>query len=232
VSDATSVHERRIVSERSQQLMSAEYSSLRDELLRNKQYVFERPLVIVTVAGIASVQLSGEPSVVFLPLLLSTLLLSNLWFTVNRLRSTARIAAYVAVVLEPASDAEWIGWENSLRLYRIWRKTNTAEEQKSKTQKHINIKAIPDAMMFYPALWWLHVATASVALLVSICSVCKAVTALTLLAFVLTLLASGMIGWFGLGPYHPSKMRDLIEVDDAVWKVVLGERDEAVRPPR
>ncbi len=209
------------------QLALAEYATLRDELLKNKQYVFERPLAIVAAAGIASVQLSGEPPVVFLPLLLSVVLLGNLWFTVNRLRSSARIAAYIAAVIEPASDAQWIGWENSLRLYRIWTKTKTVKEQMEEAEKFINREAIPDAMMFYPALWWLHIATASVALLVSFSSVWEAPGILPVVAFLLTLLVAGIITWFCVGPYHPSRIRDLIEVNGAFWRVVLGERHEA-----
>ena len=47
-----------------------EYGTLRNELLQNKQYVFERPLLIITAAGVAAVQLSNEPSVLLLPVLL------------------------------------------------------------------------------------------------------------------------------------------------------------------
>jgi hypothetical protein len=94
-----------------------EYGILRNELLQNKQYVFERPLLIITAAGVAAVQLSDAPSVLLLPVLLIVLLLINLWFTVNRLKSIARIAAYIAVVLESAPKA-WIGWEGALRKHR------------------------------------------------------------------------------------------------------------------
>lgn len=69
-----------------------EYGTLRNELLQNKQYVFERPLLIITAAGVAAIQLSDEPSVLLLPVLLIILLLINLWFTVNRLKSIAQTA--------------------------------------------------------------------------------------------------------------------------------------------
>ena len=81
-------------------MLELEYSSLREEMLQNKGYVFERPLLIITAAGIASIQLSGKPSVVLLPFLLVIILSINLWFTINRLESTARIASYISVALE------------------------------------------------------------------------------------------------------------------------------------
>lgn len=212
-----------------EQLISAEYSSLRDELLRDKQYIFERPLLIITAAGIASVQLSGQPSVVFLPLLLAILLLSNLWFTVNRLRSGARIAAYIAVVLEPGSCAKWIGWENSLRLYRIWTKVKNAEEQRNETEKYMNRQAIPDAMMFYPPLWLLHLVMALVALGTSASSVGRGCGTLAWVAFVLTLIATGTTAWFCAWQYHPRNIRGLIEAKRAIWQAVFLTQDELER---
>jgi len=45
---------------------------------------------------------------------------ADLWFTVNRLQSAARIASYISLFLEPEGKLNWIGWENSLRAHRIW----------------------------------------------------------------------------------------------------------------
>jgi len=87
-------------------IRTAEYESLRQEMLQNKRYVFERPLVIIGAVGLAAAQLSGTHAAVTLPVLLVALLWLNLWFTVNRLRSTARIVAYVGLVLE-VPEREW-----------------------------------------------------------------------------------------------------------------------------
>jgi hypothetical protein len=206
-------------------MRSAEYVALRDELQQNKQYVFERPLIIITAAGVASVQLSGEPSVVLLPLLLVVLLLVNLWFTVNRLRSLARIAAYIAVVLEPLTDDKWIGWERSLRIYRKWMKTHSLEERTKILESHIESSAIPDAMMFYPAIYWLHIATVVIALAVSGLLVVQSPGILEIVSLSITLLAGLVFAGYCIGPHHPSKMRDLIEVQRAIWIVVLGKED-------
>jgi hypothetical protein len=204
----------------------AEYSTLRDEILQNKKYVFERPLLIITAAGIASVKLSGEPSLAFLPLLLVIVLLSNLWFTVNRLQSNARIIAYIAVVLEPDAGVTWIGWENALRRYRSWKETTAPDAQELKLQPYINLSAIPDAMSFYPALWVLHIATVIVALGSSGASLLKDSSPLAVAAFVLTALVTVVFLGYCLGPDRPKKMRSLIELQRATWKIVFDEQPD------
>ena len=42
-----------------------EYDSLRNELLQNKRYIFERPLLIMTAASVAFSQLASNPSIVW-----------------------------------------------------------------------------------------------------------------------------------------------------------------------
>jgi hypothetical protein len=209
----------------SAKMRSAEYAALRDELQQNKQYVFERPLLIITAAGVASVQLSGQPSAVLLPLLLVVLLLVNLWFTVNRLRSSARIAAYIGVVLESVTENRWIGWERSLRIQRKWMKTLSPEERTEILEPHIESSAIPDAMMFYPAIYWLHIATVLIALAVSGLSVVYSPNLLQIFIFSISLLVGGVFAGYCIGPHHPRKMRSLIEVQRATWIVVLGEEE-------
>jgi hypothetical protein len=46
------------------------------------------------------------------------LMFFNLWFTANRLRSSARIAAYLQLVHEPDPKLPWVGWETALLRYR------------------------------------------------------------------------------------------------------------------
>lgn len=76
-----------------------EYQTLRQELLESKRYVFERPLLI-GAAGIAALGAFREIQAAVVPLVMVGLLLFNLWFTVNRLRSASRIVAYIQLQLE------------------------------------------------------------------------------------------------------------------------------------
>lgn len=212
-----------------------EYGTLRNELLQNKQYVFERPLLIITATGVAAVQLSDEPSVLLLPVLLIIILLINLWFTVNRLKSIARIAAYIAVVLESAPQA-WIGWESALREHRIWMKGhNDPKKRKKILAKHIQDEAIPDAMMFYGPLFFLHVATVLVAFAVSAIALAEAQGATQIGTFIAAFVATCVFSGYCIGPYQPNKMKDLIEVQRAIWIEALGTKakiknDEKVSP--
>ena len=42
------------------ELCSLEYTSLREELAQNEQYIFERPLLIITAIGIAATQIEDS----------------------------------------------------------------------------------------------------------------------------------------------------------------------------
>jgi hypothetical protein len=203
-------------------LIVAEYNTLRAELLENKKYVFERPLLIITAAGIASLQLSNTVSAMWLPFLLITLLLINLWFTVNRLQSIARIAAYINVVLESYPE-KWKGWETALRLHRKWHKAHDSDTQKDLIEPHIDKSAIPDAMMFYPPLFLLHVATVVVTLAVAIQSTPHyPLTKESIVSLLSTVGLACVFAVYCLGKFHPKKMTDLIERQRAIWIVVLG----------
>ena len=208
-------------------LRSLEYTTLRNELLQNKQYVFERPLLIITAAGVASFQFSKQPSFMLLPILLIVVLLVNLWFTVNRLMSIARIAGYIDVVLESVKDDKWIGWEKSLRKHRIWMKSHDPIERARALKPYIEQKAIPDAMMFYPPIFWLHVIMVILAVAVSIITAIGAPDIYQVVAVSATLLIALVFAGYSMGPYRPAKMRDLIEVQRAIWIVVLGKKKAA-----
>src|SRR5208337_5044944 len=96
-----------------------EYETLRHEFLEAKRYVFERPLAITALAGIAWHNTGGS-QLIALAAAIAFVTLFNLWFTVGRVESGARIAAYIQLVLEPSSEIPWTGWESSLRENRKW----------------------------------------------------------------------------------------------------------------
>ena len=101
--------------------MSDEYRVLREELKINRQFIFERPLLIIGGA-LASKAMLGftEPFSDLLIVFVILLLTFNLWFTMNRLTSSARIIGYIHLVHEGEFRENWKGWENSLSMYRDW----------------------------------------------------------------------------------------------------------------
>ena len=196
---------------------SQEYESLRSELLQNKQYVFERPLLIITGFGIAATQLSDTTAINLLPLLLIIISLINLWFTVNRIKSMARIVAYIQVFLEPKSDYKWIGWENALRIHRNWNKTTSSKQKEEEIADIVDYAAIPDAMMFFRPLYFLHLLMVLIALIGSIFSIFPNPDIFHISISGITLFVSLIFFYLIIGPYRPNKMKDLIEVQRAIW---------------
>lgn len=214
------------------QLRIAEYTTLRSELLQGKQFVFERPLVIIVAAGVAAAQLADNELLIALPASLAALLVLNLAFTLDRLRSMARISAYIDAVLESGSDLEWIGWERSLREYRTWINQHSREELMKAREDVLDPAAIPDAMMFYPHLLAIHVAAIATAIAGSIfltveSSAPLAMRSLALGAAVglgLVLGAIAMRQSFGR-----RKIKAVIEEQRATW-VLVFERTHTSTP--
>ena len=97
-----------------------EYKSLRQEHENNRKFIFERPLLIVGATFASAMTVADKGFLVLLPIPFLALLLFNLWFTHNRAESSARIVSYLQLVHEGVCPVNWIGWENSVRLYRQW----------------------------------------------------------------------------------------------------------------
>jgi len=197
-----------------------EYKSLREELLQAKKYVFERPLLIVAVAVAGSRALDTESLMVLL-VLVAILLLFNFWFTVNRLASGARIAAYIQIEIEERSHGPWVGWETCLREYRIWL-SNDREKKLKEVKVAINEAAVPDALMYYPPIYRLHIGL--MALAVCLALILAAHDA-SLLSVTSALIVVSVSAWFFayLRPHSPQIMRSLIERDRCIWERVFNE---------
>ena len=201
-----------------------EYQTLREELLQSRRYVFERPLLIVALA-VAAMSDRASALLPALPPLMSGLLLFNFWFTVNRLLSSSRIVAYIQLALEEGSCGPWRGWETSLRHYRMWHKKDLAKKQRM-VDEEIDHDAVPDALMYYPPIFQLHVSLIVLAAIGSIAAsvvrpgrisiACLAVTVILVLAF-----ARYCLNW------RPSKVRTLIERNRVIRGHVLRSMQQA-----
>ena len=196
-----------------------EYDSLREELNQSKKYVFERPLLIVGV-GAALLTAEGFKVGAALPAVFAGLLLFNYWFTVNRLSSAARIVAYIQLVLE--GDIEWIGWETSLREYRMWIKENK-KAKKKKVEDAMNKKAIPDALMYYPPIYQIHIA------FIGLCSIAGIILTyhqpdhVNCVSLIVIVALSGVFVFYCI-KWRPGIMRSLIERNIVIWEYVFGIR--------
>lgn len=147
-----------------------EYRYLIEDHEKNRAYMFERPLIILGII-IASTQYllssilskSGPelesvqdlqliPSIVILPAFIG-ILYFNLYFTSQRLRSDARIVAYIQLFHENELSNHWVGWETSLRYYRLY------DFDPEKNQDKFNAKSAKKRKHqkgFYPLIFWFH----------------------------------------------------------------------------
>jgi mannose-6-phosphate isomerase-like protein (cupin superfamily) len=196
-----------------------EYQSLREEMLVAKKYVFERPLLILAL-GAAALAGGNETHITFLPVLMSGLLVFNLWFTVNRLRSAARIAAYVQWELEERKAKHWVGWETALRRYRIWLKRTDKKKRNELIAEHLEADAVPDALMYYPAIYRLHLGLLVILLAGSVAAFVVSRSFLSFICLVATI-ALSVILCFYLARWAPKDLTDLIERNRVIWKIVL-----------
>lgn len=133
-----------------------EYETLREELDLNKRYVFERPILIVTVS-LAAINFGTDIWVPYIPAFITALLCFNLSFTVNRLFSSARIIAYISLVVE-RNHKPYIGWENTLQLHRELASMLGSKRIDKIIKDELVEEAVPrKGYGFYPVIYFFHV---------------------------------------------------------------------------
>ena len=201
---------------------SDEYLTLRDELLHGKNFVIERPLLIITVS-VALLNFVDQPYVSFLPPLAIGLLLFNLWFTVDRTRSGARIVAYMQLQLEEEYYLPWLGWETSLREYRLQRES--FEPDNTSGTRSISWKNVFDVGGYYGSIYLMHTVIVAIAFAGMIACVC---TNQDVLSFALFAIATGFFVWFVVyaAGCHPTKLKTRIEDERIIWTTVFDNLAE------
>jgi hypothetical protein len=193
-----------------------EFETLRNELLQSKQYVFERPILIIT-ASIAFIQFVDKQYAIYFPLIIIGLLSFNLWFTVNRMGSMARIIAYIQLVLEN-DKSNWFGWETSLRNYRKWLKLN----KMTVDQIPIEEEAVYDNLGYYPTIFYMHIA---VTILVFLILAIYSINNFEFQNITWSLLTFGLLVLF-IGyaiKKRPKKTKPQIEKNRQLWKMVFND---------
>jgi hypothetical protein len=179
-----------------------EFNALRREMEQTRQYVFERPLLIIS-ASLAAIALFDKPFVLWLIPLAVGLLTVNLWFTAERMRSLSRIVAYIQLVLEQKTYEPWLGWETSLCYFRtlMGKKSQSircrdrlwpSKEHWCELWGFIKCtkveEPIPEAAGYYPTMWLMHLVSVVVLFVVSVVLLVPEVGFTEAMAAVLTLL--------------------------------------------
>ena len=153
-----------------------------------------------------------------------------MWFSVNRLQSSNRIVAYIQLFHEADRKYSWVGWENALRLHRIWLKRcpgGLAEVRGGYSE----IKQY-DNLSFYKPIFILHIAMVVVvaALMSFVAWVSEPIdTPLGTLPSLLVpsinvLLALGFCLWSTR--YRASRLQQGIERNRMIWRAVFEAKEQ------
>ncbi|TAL69962.1 MAG: hypothetical protein EPN82_04925 [Bacteroidetes bacterium] len=196
-----------------------EYETLRTELFKVRQYIFERPIIIIT-GSIALIQLIEKQYSIYLPIIIIGLLLFNLWFTVNRWRSMARILAYIQIVLEN-EDSNWYGWETSLRYFRKWIKHKNINVNKIIINKEKDIGYAG----YFPIIYFVHIfLTICVSIVLFIYTLLND-EMLNLIVLIITLICLFIFLIYAFN-VSPKKIRPNVERNRIVWIEVFEHWEE------
>lgn len=201
-----------------------EYEVLREELKINRQFVFERPLLIVGVSFAALASVSKESAVLQgLTLFFLLLLFFNLWFTFNRLSSNSRILGYLRVVHESTEGVLRPGWENALSLQRAWLAANVEEHRK--IEKKCSDLKMHDANRFYGGLFLFHLLMGGLALVFGLLPFGG--LELRELPYSALLLEIAAVGVYLIGiivalrSWNPYRPKNSLEVQTLAWREIL-----------
>jgi len=202
-----------------------EYGVLREELKINRQFVFERPLLLVGVSFAALASVGKEPSqesavLQWLILFFLLLLFFNLWFTFNRLSSNSRVLGYLRVVHESTENVLRPGWERALSLQRTWLATNV--EKLTGIERECGGLTMHDANRFYGGLFLFHLSMGGLALAFGLLPLAGPG-----LSYPARLLEAAAVGVYVVGiivalrSWNPYRPKNSLEIQTRVWREVL-----------
>lgn len=201
-----------------------EYRSLLEEHRRNRSYIFERPIIVLGLIAVAMQYVYGSPIGQFVLAALIFIVCFNLWFTGNRLQSDARIVAYIHLVHEGELRPKYFGWESALREYRRWTMVHTKHSDLEKLQKEkLDPEYIPDRLMFYPAIWLLHLGLVLLTFLVALMMWYSLKTVVSIVGLGVSLVATIIFVGYAFGPFRPPRLKASIELQRETWLCVFEE---------
>ena len=199
-----------------------EYSSLLEEHRKNRSYIFERPIIILGIIAVASQYFFESIIGQFVAAILIFVLCFNLWFIGHRIRSDARIVAYIQLVHEGELRSKYFGWENALRQYRIWIKNHKTDGDLEKLRlKYFDSEATQDRIVFYPAIWLLHCVIVFFILFVTLTEWFSSTTVMTSIGMSVIIAAIIIFLIYAFGSFNPKLLKDSIELERATWFCVF-----------
>jgi hypothetical protein len=224
-----------------------EYKYLQQEHQKNKGYIFERPVLIISIITFAaqfliqyhnpanvSVNLSEHgqdilASPIMRPIMILALvfiLIFNLAFISTRIKSDSRLVAYIQLFHEGDLVPYWLGWETSLRFYRKWRKDNS-NNLKEKLEDKID-SSLYHLGWFYPSIYFFH-ALFILGLLFLSLSLFAEISHIHQYFYVLFSIGLCIVIIFSQSnPWKPSRHYNLLDVERAIWFEVVNEYEKEI----
>jgi hypothetical protein len=203
-----------------------EYRSLLEEHRRDRSYIFERPLLILGIIAFAMRYFyeSDTDLLVLIGLITIVIFCFNLWFTVNRLQSDARIVAYIQLVHEGGYRERWFGWENALREYRILMGNDAKSGVLNSMIADIqNGKFGPASSNFYKVIWILHISLVIFICAASLLSLLPFEALLEKIEACAILAAAILFIGYAFGPLRPARLKNRMELERKIWESVFEE---------
>jgi uncharacterized membrane protein YhaH (DUF805 family) len=201
------------------QMKLDEYRSLREEHMKNRNYMFERPIIILSLVVVA-LQFSSQLSFnYFILAVIIFILCFNLWFIGNRLNSDSRVVAYIQLFHEGELKEKWIGWESALRQYREWRTKNqkTISEVLRKTKEH----GTPRTFRFYPAIWVFHSVLVLLTFGISLVGLKTSRDIIDIIGVIVVFITVIIFFIYAFKELRPNKFGDSIELERKLWEQVF-----------
>lgn len=127
-------------------LINEEYKVLNNEVAVWKRFMIERPLAISVLLFIGFKNYGDKCFFIF-PLIALILLMLNLYFTVNRVKSNSIIVAYIQIIIETNPD-KWLGWESSIHYFRESQDNGIEKNHKTRKGEQV-LKEIKDSIVQY-----------------------------------------------------------------------------------
>lgn len=187
-----------------------EFETLRAELIQGRKYVFERPIIIIS-GSIAFIKLVDETYAIFLPIIIINLLHFNIFFTVNRMGSIARIVSYIQLIFE-SNTYDCPGWETALRNYRKWLSIKSIKINEVEIDKNY----AHDSLGYFPVIYYMHIFTNLTVATISIVNSVVTISILNIFISIATVvsLLLFLIYAFNNSPY---KIKFQIEQNRKIW---------------
>jgi hypothetical protein len=208
--------------------LTTEYESLRAELAANRHLVFERPLAIALAGVIGAATIQTLAAAPFLALALGVVLWFNLWFTHNRLLSSARIIAYLHRAHDEWGRFPWLGWERALARSRNWSRAN--REVIGLIWRDAVARAGSDKMRYYGPILYFHLALAGISGSITLAVMLRSPSWQSVLCTAPALVALATFVCVSLSRFPTARIAASIEAEEEIWRRVRSLPESHSRP--